>query len=190
MNGEQVAIDRAVLADIERFLIRLSEHPQVVRAIEQKIDCGDFYGHVMDSLARLTKPPVLSPSSELLRTCMAALDAADEPCGCDVVQVCGRCRQIATARSLLTGGGIGPLEPRLRVRLRVSRKGTCGDVLAFVPAGVVGTVEEATPDGLTVAWDWALVCSIEPGQETGGLRRWWEEDRVPVEAVEFAGVEV
>jgi hypothetical protein len=187
MNDDTISIDRAILLDIEQFLSRLAGHAEVVQAVEQKMGCGDFFQHVMESLSRLNRP---QPSgTDLLRACLEALDVADEECSCDVVTVCSRCAKIARARGLLLGGGEGPgrLEPRLRVRLTASRRGTVGDVLVFVPSGVVGTVEEASADGLCVVWDWAVVCGDElPGQ----VRRWFEEGGVPVDAVEFAGVEV
>lgn len=186
--SDEIAIDRALLIDVEQFLLRLAGHAEVVRAVEQEMDCGDFYRHVTEGLARLTRPRPPAGGG-LLRACREALDAADEPCGCDVVTVCPRCRRIAQARGLLAGGGTAGLEPRFRVRLRASRKGTCGEVLVVVPAGVVGTVEEAGPDGLTVVWDWAVVCGLVPGEEGSEVRRWWEEERVPVEDVEFAGAE-
>jgi hypothetical protein len=52
MSDDQVLIDRAVLVDIDQFLLRLGDYPGVIRAIEESLDCGDFYNHIQDHLAR------------------------------------------------------------------------------------------------------------------------------------------
>jgi hypothetical protein len=52
-----VTIDRAVLTDFDQLLLRLTDYPRVVRAIERSIDCGDFVGHIRRHVAQALEAP-------------------------------------------------------------------------------------------------------------------------------------
>jgi len=55
MADDPVRVERAILVDLEQFLLRLADHPDAIRAVEESLDCEDFYAHLREHLAAVLR---------------------------------------------------------------------------------------------------------------------------------------